>query len=197
LGLENHIIQSDKLKGKSGAIQSVINIEVPSLGYVEYINIIPNGLNAILPNLDMVFVASNSCAMENLPFSFDNPWRQYLYDDYTKSLLNAAAFLYHQAPGLPFHSHSLFLKHRIDSITLQVVSSPYNTNYEFFRFARSLEAILRSLNNLIERFHHSEFFYFNTAPTAFLSIGQYSPCFALLLAPLVLSVSRENRQHNI
>lgn len=43
---------------------------------------------------------------------------------------------------------------------------------------------MRSVNNLLEKFHQSFFLYFLTAPSKFISVGVYMIPFALLLAPL-------------
>lgn len=40
------------------------------------------------------------------------------------------------------------------------------------------------MNNLLEKFHHSYFLYFLTAPNKFVSVGIYMIPFALLVAPL-------------
>ena len=71
---------------------------------------------------------------------------------------------------------------------LSIPPSIYPSIHPSINLFRSLEGIVRSLNNLLERFHHSEFFYVTTSPFTFLSIGQYSPFFALLLAPLAIEV---------
>jgi GPI-anchor transamidase subunit GAA1 len=43
---------------------------------------------------------------------------------------------------------------------------------------------VRSVNNLLEKFHQSFFLYFLTAPSKFVSVGVYMVPFALLVAPL-------------
>ncbi len=55
--------------------------------------------------------------------------------------------------------------------------------------SRALEGIFRSLNNLMEVLHHSEFFYFTASRQGFISLGRYMPPFGLLLAPLILEIS--------
>jgi Gaa1-like, GPI transamidase component len=46
-----------------------------------------------------------------------------------------------------------------------------------------VESTLRSLNNLLERFHQSFFLYLMTTPSSFLSVGNYLP------APLLVSAA--------
>ena len=54
---------------------------------------------------------------------------------------------------------------------------------------RALEGVFRSVNNLLERLHHSEFFYYTASRMYFISIGLYMPPFGLLLAPVILEIS--------
>ena len=53
---------------------------------------------------------------------------------------------------------------------------------------RALEGTFRSLNNLLERLHHSVFFYLTPSRSSFIAVSQYIPAFALLLTPLILEV---------
>ena len=54
--------------------------------------------------------------------------------------------------------------------------------------ASMLEGIFRSLNNLLEKLHHSEFYYLTPSRDTFLSLGRYLPPLGLLLAPMILEV---------
>nr|XP_026494431.1 glycosylphosphatidylinositol anchor attachment 1 protein-like [Vanessa tameamea] len=56
----------------------------------------------------------------------------------------------------------------------------------FYRLGITLESILRSLNNLLERFHQSYFFYMLAATNRFISIGQYMPSLCLLCGAMLL-----------
>ncbi|KAG8261111.1 Glycosylphosphatidylinositol anchor attachment 1 protein [Homalodisca vitripennis] len=49
-----------------------------------------------------------------------------------------------------------------------------------------LEGLLRSLNNLLERFHQSFFFYLLPDTDRYVSIGIYMPCMELLAGALFL-----------
>ena len=60
---------------------------------------------------------------------------------------------------------------------------------DMYMSCRALEGTFRSVNNLLETLHHSEFFYFNSAMWRFISIGQYMPALIFLVAPLVVEVS--------
>lgn len=47
-----------------------------------------------------------------------------------------------------------------------------------------VEGVIRSVNNLLEKFHQSFFLYLLTSPNKFVSVGVYMIPFALLVAPL-------------
>lgn len=49
-----------------------------------------------------------------------------------------------------------------------------------------MEGLLRSLNNLLERFHQSFFFYLLPDTDRYVSIGVYMPCVQMLAAALFL-----------
>lgn len=54
-------------------------------------------------------------------------------------------------------------------------------------FCRVVESTLRSLNNLLERFHQSFFFYLLPSSWRYISIGVYMPPFMVMACGLVLS----------
>jgi len=56
-------------------------------------------------------------------------------------------------------------------------------------YFRVLEGILRSLNNLLERFHQSFFFYILASTERFVSIGNYMPGVGFLLLMPLLKVN--------
>ena len=114
------------------------------------------------------------------------------------SMYTMLAMVAHQTPGLPLAPlapHSHFLKHRIDSLTVRGVHDPLKATEGSFstkdtmKVERALEGTFRSVNNLLETLHHSEFFYFTVANWRFVSIGRYMPPLALLISPLILEIS--------
>ena len=59
----------------------------------------------------------------------------------------------------------------------------------FFVYCRVIEGIYRSLNNLLERFHQSFFFYLLPETRHYVSIGLYMPPFCcLLLGPMLSAI---------
>ena len=101
--------------------------------------------------------------------------------------LTLLAVVAHQAPGLPLSNHALFLTHRIDSVTVRGVAGGGANNLR--NLGRTLEGTFRSINNLLETLHHSEFFYFTISNWRFVSIGQFMPLIGFLIAPVVLEIS--------
>lgn len=64
------------------------------------------------------------------------------------------------------------------------------TNYILYMFYyRVIEGIFRSLNNLLERFHQSFFFYILPATERYISIGLYMPPFGLICAAGLIKIS--------
>jgi hypothetical protein len=63
----------------------------------------------------------------------------------------------------------------------------YPCTSSLFRIHRTVESTMRSLNNLLERFHQSFFFYMLPSPWRYISIGVYMPPFLVMCAGLVLS----------
>ena len=105
-------------------------------------------------------------------------------------LMTLMAVIAYQAPGLPLSNHALFLTHRIDSVTLRGVPGGRSNNLR--NMGRALEGTFRSVNNLLETLHHSEFFYFTISNWKFVSIGQFMPLIGFLIAPIVLEISSMN-----
>lgn len=59
----------------------------------------------------------------------------------------------------------------------------------FISFRRVIEGIFRSLNNLLEQFHQSFFFYLLPESHRYVSIGMYMPPFGcLLLGPAIMAI---------
>ncbi|XP_021813616.1 glycosylphosphatidylinositol anchor attachment 1 protein [Prunus avium] len=110
--------------------------------------------------------------------------------DYIEGSATLASSLYHQALGVPTGPHGAFRDYQVDAITLEIfpkVSSLDNKvrqNDFLLRSGRLIEGVIRSVNNLLEKFHQSFFLYLLTSPGKFVSVGVYMIAFALLVAPL-------------
>ncbi len=77
--------------------------------------------------------------------------------------------------------HGFFQRHHVDAITLYAV--PATGPYGFFHMGRLIESFVRSMSNLLERLHHSQFFYLLLNPRRFVPIG------TAILIPLFLSIA--------
>lgn len=66
----------------------------------------------------------------------------------------------------------------------------FSTEEGITKLAVMLELVFRSLNNLLERFHHSTVFYILLSPDWHVPFQAYVMCPILLIAVIVLQVSR-------
>ncbi|KAK2546172.1 Gpaa1 [Columba livia] len=93
------------------------------------------------------------------------------------------------ASGQPRGDHGLFLRYRIEAVTLRGINSFRQNKYDMATVGKTLEGMFRKLNNLLERLHQSYFFYLLPSLSRFVSIGIYMPAFGLLLLVLILRIS--------
>ncbi|KAJ0978948.1 hypothetical protein J5N97_014422 [Dioscorea zingiberensis] len=109
--------------------------------------------------------------------------------DYVEGVATLASSMYYQALGVPTGSHGAFRDYQVDAITFTFSPRFYlnNENVQssfLLRGGRLIEGTIRSVNNLLEKFHQSFFLYMMTAPNKFVSVGVYMIGFALLALPL-------------
>ncbi|XP_077251354.1 GPI transamidase component family protein / Gaa1-like family protein isoform X2 [Tasmannia lanceolata] len=109
--------------------------------------------------------------------------------DYVEGIATLASSMYYQALGVPTGSHGAFRDYQIDAITLEMapkisLNSEIGQSAFLLRGGRLIEGVIRSVNNLLEKFHQSFFLYFLTSPSKFVSVGVYMIAFLLLVAPL-------------
>ncbi|KAK4426125.1 Glycosylphosphatidylinositol anchor attachment 1 protein [Sesamum alatum] len=108
--------------------------------------------------------------------------------DYVEGSATLASSLYNQALGVPTGPHGAFRDYQVDAITMEISPKFYATESFLFLLyvGRLVEGVIRSVNNLLEKFHQSFFLYLLTSPSRFVSVGVYMIAFALLIAPLPL-----------
>ncbi|XP_051225434.1 uncharacterized protein [Lolium perenne] len=109
--------------------------------------------------------------------------------DYVEGTANLASSIYNQALGVPTGSHGAFRDYQVDAVSLEFSPTFHlrneNAKSSFLvRGGRLIEGVVRSVNNLLEKFHQSFFLYLLTAPSKFISVGVYMIPFALLVVPL-------------
>ncbi|KAI3385599.1 hypothetical protein SNEBB_004238 [Seison nebaliae] len=154
------------------------------------------GANGQLPNLDLI----NSFHIIN-SYNNDIPIRIHhslFYDFverrdrvkigyYPSFFLNYLSQITKQATGLPDGCHSSFIRNRINAITIEGIPS----KRKWLSVKSILDGIiglLRSVNNLQERFHQSFFFYILVHPFFFIPIGHYMIIIAFFFIPLILQL---------
>ncbi|XP_046973446.1 glycosylphosphatidylinositol anchor attachment 1 protein [Vanessa cardui] len=187
------------LKGRSGSIQAAINLEFHTPKF-KYIEVKVEGLNGQLPNLDLVNLVHKLCVKSGIHHSYKNSYSwirtRNKMDEWVNGIWTMLGMVSAQIAGVPNGNHGLFHRFGIESVTLEgrdiddpagmaprVQSLSYGN---FYRLGITLESILRSLNNLLERFHQSYFFYMLAATNRFISIGQYMPSLCLLCGAMLL-----------
>jgi glycosylphosphatidylinositol transamidase len=107
-----------------------------------------------------------------------------LEESYKNGAKTLWAHFQYAALGRPSAAHGLLAKHRIDAVTLYAV--PAEGPHGYYTFGRSIEGMLRTYNNLLERLHASFFFYLLPAPDRFMPVGHYLPAAVILGASLTL-----------
>ncbi|XP_060515996.1 glycosylphosphatidylinositol anchor attachment 1 protein isoform X2 [Cylas formicarius] len=190
-GSENVLNHGD-LKGHAGAIQAAINLELHSIK-IGYIDIKIEGLNGQLPNLDLYNLATKMCIREGIIQTFKNQpperYRTSSFEEYLTHFKNMLLMAGTQATGIPNGNHGLFLRFGIQALTLEGsewAKASTRVRVGFLGVGRILENIFRSMNNLLERFHQSFFFYLLPSTDRFISIGLYMPSICLIAGVLII-----------
>lgn len=162
---------------KSGALQGVVVVDYAFSHRFESIHIVYDGINGQLPNLDLFNTAvSIASGQMGMGACLQRMWKH--DDSYKKRLQTMLRGMVSQGLGHASGPHSSFIPYHVDAITLQAVGEGWQDE---MAMGRSVESIFRSLNNLLEHFHQSFFFYLLIQVNRFVSIGTYLPS-AMLVA---------------
>ncbi|KAG0634602.1 Gaa1-like protein [Tuber brumale] len=162
---------------KSGAIQGVVVVDYPTSRGFESLHIVYDGINGQLPNLDLINTAVRIASGQmNIRTTLQEMWsHDNQYKDRLRTMLRG---MVNQGLGHASGPHSSFIPYHIDAITLQAYGDGW---HDEVTLGRTVESLFRSLNNLLEHFHQSFFFYLLMAERRFVSIGTYLPS-AMLIA---------------
>ncbi|KAK2719626.1 hypothetical protein QYM36_005190 [Artemia franciscana] len=195
------LIYSEDLQFRAGSIQAALNLEIPQ-SVVSRIDIKIQGLNGQFPNLDLINLAHLICRKENIQSSFqnliDSDNESPFFKKYLGNIRTMLLMMLSQATGIPTGNHGLFHQFGIDAITLtgyfelemhsneSESESEMHSRVSYQKLGRVLEGIVRSLNNLQERFHRSFFFYILSGTNRFISISVYIIPFLIMVASLLL-----------
>ncbi|KAK5822879.1 Gaa1-like protein [Linnemannia elongata] len=182
-GNEEHTYErhEEPLRVRSGAIQAALNLDFAGTGDYNALGIFFEGVNGQLPNLDMINTI-NLISMGIAPVELTLhdeliPYTDNMTKNYLNSLRKMLYQMKYQAVGTPTGNHGLYLKYKIDAITLYGIDRPgwHSQRFNLFRVGALLESAVRSLNNLLEHLHQSFFFYLLSDVRRYTSIGLYMP----------------------
>ncbi|XP_060564465.1 glycosylphosphatidylinositol anchor attachment 1 protein-like [Ruditapes philippinarum] len=184
--VQSDYIQPGELPGRSGQIQAAINLEVPDAN-IKYFNVKIEGLNGQLPNLDLVNLVVRLCHKNNVDVMLHNSrdvpqWEAETVAGFQQSAKTMLKMMWAQASGLPSGNHGLFHRFHIEAVTLEGIRRKKTGKISLAVTGRVVEGIFRSLNNLLERFHQSFFFYILPGTERYVSIGLYMIPFGIICA---------------
>ncbi|KAH8317445.1 hypothetical protein KR074_005072 [Drosophila pseudoananassae] len=183
-------LQPGNLPARAGSLQAALNIEVQDLE-IDYVDVRIEGLNGKLPNLDMFNLVQRIMAREGIASGYKQAprkKRRHSQSVYEQNLRGMLSMLASQASGVPTGNHGLFHRYRIDALTIAAARRQThatlkgNPGSAAVPLLKAIEGISRSLNNLLERFHQSFFFYVIVNNDRYISIGDYMPALVALVA---------------
>ncbi|KAI9266635.1 Gaa1-like protein [Phascolomyces articulosus] len=166
---------------RSGAIQGVVNLDFPGTQDYESLGIFFEGVNGQLPNLDLINTIVTVCTRTaRVPLTLhddtSHPYSDQPWGPYVQSLLHMIRTMQYQALGHPSSDAGLYLRYKIDAVTVHGIrGNNLHALFGFHKIGILLESTFRSLNNLLEHFHQSFFFYLLLRPNRYVSIGDYMP----------------------
>nr|CAI5838297.1 unnamed protein product [Callosobruchus analis] len=185
------VLDHGDLNGRGGAIQAAINLELHS-EKIGQLDVKIEGLNGQLPNLDLFNLVSKMCSREGLYQTFKNRGLHYYRNEFKEwwsYFKNTLAMMATQATGIPNGNHGLFHRFGIQALTLEgfeQLKARSSMKVSMLAMGRIVESIFRSLNNLLERFHQSFFFYLLPSSDRYISIGLYMPSVSLIAGALFI-----------
>lgn len=163
---------------KSGALQGALAIDYPEVQKFKAMEIIYDGVNGQLPNLDLINSVVNIAGGQMGIHSFIQDMKDHK-GSYTQRLQTMFQGMLNQGLGSASGPHSSFIPYHVDAVTLQ----PFGKGiHDEMAMGRVVEGSFRSLNNLLEHLHQSFFFYLLMQRDRFVSIGTYLPSAMLLAA---------------
>jgi GPI-anchor transamidase subunit GAA1 len=187
---DSNILDSGKLYGRAGNIIAAINFEIQDFD-VQFNNLKIEGLNGRLPNLDLHNLVVKLSHKQGIPTGYRMKISDHNPNDYVGNLENLLASMWTQSSGIPTGNHGLFHRYGIEALTIESVKKNTqvknpNVQSQVLSLLRIVEGISRSLNNLLERFHQSFFFYVLISSERFISIGDYMPSIGLMAGSLLI-----------
>ncbi|USP73138.1 hypothetical protein yc1106_00412 [Curvularia clavata] len=168
------------LKIKSGALQGAVAVDYPAGPWghrYDKLHVVYDGINGQLPNLDLINTAVQIASGQlGINCVIQRMWdHSNSYKDRLHTMLRG---MLSQGLGHATGPHSSFIPYHVDAITLVTVGNGW---HDEMSLGKTIESLFRSLNNLLEHFHQSFFFYLLLEDKRFVSIGTYLPS-AMMIA---------------
>lgn len=188
---DQSILNHGTLYGKAGGIIAAINFEIQDFD-LDFINLKLEGLNGQLPNLDLHNLVQKLSIKQNIPTGYKMKSTYREPNTYKNNLQNLLSMMLTQSSGVPNGNHGLFHRYGIEALTIEGLktegssSSNQNPQHKVLAQLKIVEGISRSLNNLLEKFHQSFFFYLIVSNDRFVSIGDYMQCLGLMAGSLLV-----------
>lgn len=204
---EQSNLHADRIQGAGALVWNAMAFDYPSDSFSSIV-VRHEGLDGQLPNLDVINTLTRVAERINgVPIELSEslvPPRSYqrrlgplgalleehLWNDregeakYMGGLLNVFGQLRNLVVGHPTGVHGLFHRFHIDAITL--FAKPASGPYGFWHMGRMAESMTRSFSNLLERLHHSQFFYLMTSTQLFIEVAKCIAVAALLGAAMTI-----------
>ncbi|KAK6458727.1 Gaa1-like protein [Scheffersomyces xylosifermentans] len=178
------------LENTAGSIEAAIVLEYGKNGdYFDYYEMFYEGLNGQLPNLDLLNTANLIGYHEGLHCSIQGtPGEELTKNTYFTRLRTLVrgivaltlSGLRRNVPGC-----ESFSGWQIQAITIRAKGS--KGPHDVTQFGRVVDSTFRSVNNLLEKFHQSFFFYLMLSSKNFVSIATYLPSAVFLAVSFALS----------
>ncbi|KAI8067458.1 Gaa1-like protein [Gongronella butleri] len=193
-GIEQQGTYSSLVMPRSGAIQGVVNLDFPGTNDYERLGIFFEGVNGQLPNLDLINtirIVAESTARIPVTLHDSNDPITLTNDAYWSGLTHLLNSMKSQVFGHPSSDAGLYLRYKIDAVTIHGIhgTNQLHSLFGFHRIGILVESTFRSLNNLLEHFHQSFFFYMLPKPNRYVSIGVYMPPVIVYACCLVFQIS--------
>ncbi|KAI9219095.1 Gaa1-like protein [Blastocladiella britannica] len=195
---------------RAGSIQAAVHLDFPEF-YFASVGIRYDGLDGAQPNLDIINTIVRVAHSLNLPTSVNEhaalvlpTWLVTALETigvpapsstaadpngYTAMLARGLTAVRDQAASRPLGPHGVFRAYAIDAVS--VVGEPAGRGLYAGQSLASvgslIESTFRSLNNLLERLHHSFSFYVLLTPWWFVPISVYVPAVVAANAALLVS----------
>ncbi|CAF2043749.1 unnamed protein product [Rotaria magnacalcarata] len=186
--------QASLLDAHAGSIQAGLALEFPYEKFYS-IDLRHNGINGQLTNLDLINTVVHLCEKNSIATTFygvyvelstNEAFINYIIQSTRTLLLNVFTL----ATGISNGVHGQFLRYRIEMITifgsLDKHHEYQNSPVTMRAFDDVIEGFIRSLNNLLERFHQSFFFYLHINRRNFVSIATYMVPLGLIALPALI-----------